>query len=107
MPLLMMDDQRHCKIADDTGAKMPCTCTESKSDTILKIMLMTGNGFMQNSAQANLFYMLFNDKEDCTCTFDHDKTQTGTCSNERDGDSRVCSTLSRFESIHSFTNNGS
>ena len=82
MPLLMMDDQRHCKIADSTGSKMPCTCTESKSDTILKIMLMTGNGFMQNSAQANLFYMLFNDNEDCTCTFDHDKAQTGTCTND-------------------------
>ena len=79
LPLLMMDDQRHCTIADNAGDKKPCTCTESKSDTILKIMLMTGNGFMQNSAQSNLFYMLFNENEDCKCTFDHDKTQSGTC----------------------------
>jgi len=79
LPLMMMDDQRHCKIADKAGKVLPCTCEESKSDTILKIMLMTGNGFMQNSAQANLFYMLFNEDEDCKCTFDHDKTQAGTC----------------------------
>jgi len=79
LPLMMMDDQRHCKIADKAGKVLPCTCEESKSDTILKIMLMTGNGFMQNSAQANLFYMLFNEDEDCKCTFDHDKAQSGTC----------------------------
>merc|ERR1711892_303659 len=82
LPLMMMDDQRHCSLADSSGANKPCTCAESKSDTILKIMLMTGNGFMQNSAQGNLFYTLFNEDEDCACTFDHDSAQSGTCTSD-------------------------
>lgn len=82
MPLMMMQDNRHCTIADSTGADKPCTCTKSKSDTMMKIMLLTGNGFMSNSPQQNLFYMLFNNKEDCECTFEHDKSQTGVCAND-------------------------
>lgn len=87
MPLMMMQDSRHC-MADTPGSlpgtdQKACTCTESKSDTIMKIMLLTGNGFMSNSPQQNLFYLLFNDKEDCKCKFDDESiTDTATCANE-------------------------
>jgi alkylhydroperoxidase/carboxymuconolactone decarboxylase family protein YurZ len=77
MPLLLMNDGRGCKI-DVGGTPKTCTCEKSKSDSILKIMLMTGGSFMQNSAQSNLFYLLFNDSNECTCAFD-DGSGTDTC----------------------------
>jgi hypothetical protein len=30
LPLMMMDDQRHCTLADSSGANKPCTCAESQ-----------------------------------------------------------------------------
>jgi alkylhydroperoxidase/carboxymuconolactone decarboxylase family protein YurZ len=77
LPLLLMNDGRGCKV-DISGVQKTCTCEKSKSDTILKIMLMTGGGFMQNSAQSNLFFLLFNDSDSCECKVDG-STQMATC----------------------------
>lgn len=66
-PILMLADDRFCTLANGDV----CTCTASKSDTILKIMLLTGGSFASNSPQTNLFYMLFNDNDDgCACKTD-------------------------------------
>merc|ERR1739848_427397 len=65
-PILMLADDRYCEVGGEV-----CTCTNSKSDTILKIMLLTGGSFASNSPQSSLFYMLFNDdNEGCTCKTD-------------------------------------
>jgi len=77
LPLLLMNDGRGCKV-NISGVQKTCTCEKSKSDTILKIMLMTGGGFMQNSAQANLFFLLFNDSDSCECKVDG-STEMSTC----------------------------
>merc|ERR1711970_529908 len=78
MPLLLMNDGRGCKVNDSKGVQKTCTCQKSKSDSILKIMLMTGGSFMQNSAQANLFFLLFNDSNGCECQIDGG-TEMSTC----------------------------
>lgn len=77
LPLMLMNDSRGCKV-DINGVQKTCTCEKSKSDTILKIMLMTGGGFMQNSAQSNLFFLLFNDSDECECKVDG-STEVSTC----------------------------
>lgn len=62
-PLMMMNEDRYC---DKAG--VICECKESKSDSLLKIMLLTGGSFLGNSPQQNLFFLLFNDDDGCTCT---------------------------------------
>jgi hypothetical protein len=74
-PLMMLNDERHCTIGGEV-----CNCEKSRSETILKIMLLTGGTFLGNSPQSNLFYLLFNDQDGCTCTTD--AGAEGTCSDE-------------------------
>merc|ERR1719361_2329520 len=77
-PIMLMNDDRYCSIDDGTGTNAICNCKSSKSDTILKIMLLTGGSFLGNSPQQNLFFLLFNDDDQCTCTFEG-ATDTGLC----------------------------
>jgi len=77
-PIMLMNDERFCTL-DLNGTPTICNCKSSKSDTILKIMLLTGGSFLGNTPQQNLFFLLFNDKDDCICQFEG-STSTGMCS---------------------------
>lgn len=69
-PIMLMNDDRYCSIDDGTGTNAICNCESSRSDTILKIMLLTGGSFLGNSPQQNLFFLLFNNDDSCDCKFE-------------------------------------
>lgn len=77
-PIMLMNDDRYCTQNDASGVSSICNCQSSRSDTILKIMLLTGGSFLGNSPQQNLFFLLFNNDDACECTFESDGT-TGVC----------------------------
>lgn len=67
-PLMMMSEDRYCEKAKfPPGGTAVCECEDTKSDSLLKIMLLTGGSFLGNSPQQNLFFLLFNDDEGCKC----------------------------------------
>lgn len=68
-PIMLMNDERFCTL-EHMGTPTICNCKSSRSDTILKIMLLTGGSFLGNSPQQNLFFMLFNNDDNCACTFE-------------------------------------
>lgn len=73
-PLMMMSEDRYCekqKFPPGSGTVV-CECEETKSDSLLKIMLLTGGSFLGNSPQQNLFFLLFNDDEGCDCRREDD-----------------------------------
>ena len=76
-PLMMMSEDRYCEKTVGGTTKV-CECEETKSDSLLKIVLLTGGSFLGNSPQQNLFFLLFNDDEGCSCKFD-DGTAPSTC----------------------------
>lgn len=78
-PIMLMNDERYCKLKNKAGTDAVCNCQSSRSDTILKIMLLTGGSFLGNSPQQNMFFLLFNNDDSCTCTFEG-STETSTCS---------------------------
>lgn len=80
-PLMMMSEDRYCEKpkAGPPGTGMTvCECEETKSDSLLKIMLLTGGSFLGNSPQQNLFFLLFNDDDSCSCKREDDG-QMDTC----------------------------
>lgn len=76
-PIMLMNEERYCSLPLN-GAPTICNCVTSKSDAILKIMLLTGGSFLGNSPQQNLFFLLFNDDDSCVCQFEG-STETGVC----------------------------
>lgn len=76
-PIMLMNDERFCTL-DLLGTPTICNCKSSRSDTILKIMLLTGGSALGNSPQQNLFFLLFNNDDGCTCNFEGSAT-TGIC----------------------------
>jgi hypothetical protein len=78
-PIMLMNDDRYCNLKNTAGTDAICNCQSSRSDTILKIMLLTGGSFLGNSPQQNLFFLLFNNDDSCSCTFEG-TTETNTCS---------------------------
>lgn len=70
-PIMLMNDERFCTIPNAAGTNSVCNCQSSRSDAILKIMLLTGGSFLGNSPQQNMFFMLFNDDDQCVCTFEN------------------------------------
>lgn len=80
-PLMMMSEDRYCekaKAGPPGAGTTVCECEETKSDSLLKIMLLTGGSFLGNSPQQNLFFLLFNDDDSCSCKREDDG-QMDTC----------------------------
>ncbi|CBY14212.1 unnamed protein product [Oikopleura dioica] len=73
-PIMMMSEDRYCEkaVAPPATGTTVCECEETKSDSLLKIMLLTGGSFLGNSPQQNLFFLLFNDDEGCSCKREDD-----------------------------------
>jgi len=80
-PIMMMSEDRYCEKATIPGQTTVCECEETKSDSLLKIMLLTGGSFLGNSPQQNLFFLLFNDDEGCSCKRE-DNSQMDTCTED-------------------------
>ena len=86
-PLMMMSEDRYCekqKFPPGSGTVV-CECEETKSDSLLKIMLLTGGSFLGNSPQQNLFFLLFNDDEGCDCRREDDGAMESCTENEIKG----------------------
>ena len=59
-PIMLMNDERYCTM-DNGGVPTICNCQNSRSDTILKIMLLTGGSFLGNSPQVMSNFILHRD----------------------------------------------